>query len=424
MEKILILLSLQRQALEAETQSAFAHIIVNRTLQIVPYQQAVFWVMSGNKITLDKASGNVVIDDKTAHADDIRKTIESLINRNAPEIVKTAQEQKHIVIAPLTTPQDGLMGGLWLENDKEYQEADIQILQELSVSYAHALSLLSLRKRFGFFSSVKSVFRHRRYLVIAALVLFFLPVRQTITAPAEIVARDASIITIPHDGMVEKFMVQPGDSVTEGQIVAIMESTTLKAKADMANKELEVAEISLARLQREALADPNKKTELTVLESRIAEKRIEANYATEMQKNSEIEAPRAGTAIFSDVNKLQGKPAQMGAPLMQIANPDNPELLVRIPVQSMVPINKEARVEVYLNASPLFGKDADIRSIGYQASPDSDGLLTYKLRADFRDKDGLRIGWQGTAKIKGQWTILSYTILRRPIMAFRHLTGL
>ena len=424
MEKLFVLLSLQRQALEAPTRLSFAHSIVNQTLQLIPYQQAVFWSVKSGQISLEKASGNVILDDKGAYASDIKNHLRTFLDIENQVVIKHTHHEKQIAVVLFSTKQDGLLGGLWLENDKEYQDNEIQILQELAVSYSHALALLSLRKKYSFVTWIRDIVRHKKYLLIAVLVFLLLPVRQTITAPAEIVAQDADIITIPHDGMVDKVLVKPGDNVEKDQVVAVMESSALTAQLEIAKQELDIAQMSLARLQREALGDATKKADITLLESQIAEKKIRADYAQDMQQNSEIKSSRSGTAIFSDANKAEGKPMVMGAPLMTIADPQNAELLIRVPSEALIPIDKSASVEVYLNASPLFGRDAVIKTIGYQPSLDPDGMLTYKLRANLLDKEDVRIGWQGTAKIKGGWTVLSYSVLRRPIVAFRHLTGI
>ena len=247
---------------------------------------------------------------------------------------------------------------------------------------------------------------------------------QTITAPAEIVAKNANYVTVPYEGMVEKILVDPGSVVEKGQVLALMENSTLSAQATMAEQALAVAESSLSRLRREALSNPDKKNDLNLLESEIEEKKIEYAYAKQRQDESKIKAPKAGTAVFSDARKLEGKPARMGEVLMMVADPLESELLIRVPVESLTSVEKSAQVRFYLNVSPFSGREAVLTSSGYQASPDPDGLLTYKFRAEIKDRDGLRIGWQGTAKIKGEWTILSYALLRRPLIAFRHLTGI
>lgn len=112
-----------------------------------------------------------------------------------------------------------------------------------------------------------------------------------------------------------------------------------------------------------------------------------------------------------------------GTKIMTVADPSTVDVLMRVPVEALIKINHSAPVKFFLNVSPLSGLRAEIRSIGYQASPDSDGLLTYKIRATPTTKEDLRIGWKGTAKIRGDWTMLSYALLRRPVMALRRLTG-
>ena len=109
---------------------------------------------------------------------------------------------------------------------------------------------------------------------------------------------------------------------------------------------------------------------------------------------------------------------------MEIAAPGNTQLLVRIPVDALIDFDHDAGLYFYPNVSPLKKIKADITAVGYQASPDPDGLLTYKVRATFDDKEqAFRIGWKGTAKIYGDWTVLSYAVLRRPLIALRQLGG-
>ena len=107
-----------------------------------------------------------------------------------------------------------------------------------------------------------------------------------------------------------------------------------------------------------------------------------------------------------------------------IADTSRYDALIRIPVDAMVPLKSESLASLYLNVAPLSSHDAIIKSIGYQASPDPDGLLTYKVYASPVDAADLRSGWKGTAKIRGEWTILSYAVLRRPLAALRRMTGI
>jgi hypothetical protein len=182
--------------------------------------------------------------------------------------------------------------------------------------------------------------------------------------------------------------------------------------------------MALSRAGMESLRSEDKKQELQQLRSDIDLKRVDYEFARQKFEKSKILAPVKGVAIFSDKSALTGRPMQTGEAIMVIADPNEVELLVRIPVHSFLPVEEGHPLSFYLNSSPLNNRGATITSIGYQASKDVDGLMTYKIRAKMDDPDNTRIGWKGTAKIKTDWSILGYALLRRPLIAFRNLTGL
>lgn len=427
MEKLFTLLELQHQAQAAQSRDALLHIIVNETHKLVPYTQAVFWSTLGLSLKLEKVSGNADIDPQSMYAADLKKNIRQESAKIDITVTNLNPEQhgSHGAVLYFRTQEEGLLGGLWLENAAPYSDAEKRILEELSGIYGQCLALWSLRSHAAFLGSWKKI-KHGKVLALAAAaLLIFLPVRMTITAPAEIVAREAQIVTIPFDGMIGDVHVRPGDTVKEGQNVASMDQQAIQAQIDMAQQEMMVVQSGLSRVQRESLASPDKKMNMIQLQEEIESKRIAYDYAVSMKERSDIAASRSGIAIFSDVHSVRGKPARTGDKIMMIADPQDYEVLIRVPAEAMVPIDQSSDAELFLSVSPLSSYDIKVNNIGYQAGPDADGLLTYKVTAslDGKHKD-MRIGWKGTAKIKGEWTILSYAILRRPILSLRNLTGL
>ena len=420
MDKLFTLLEIQHQAQEAQSRDALLHIIVNDTKKLIAYDQAVFWSAEGLTLKLEKISGNAVLDPQSTYAADLRKSL-----KREMAAASTVKLLPAGAILMFRTGEEGLLGGLWLECATPYSDAEKRILEELSLTYAQAIALWSLRRLSSFFPAFKKN-KHTKYAALAAiLIAFFFPVRQGITAPAEIVAREAEIVTVPFDGVLETIHVRPGDAVKEGDVLASMEQQSLQSQMDMAAQEMAIVQSALSRVQRESLASPDKKMNLTELQEEIESKKIAYDYAKDLKSRSEIRALNDGIAVFADANALRGKPVHTGDKIMMVADPSEYELLIRVPVDSMVPVKSDAPVKFFLNVAPLGGHKADIRSIGYQATPDADGLLTYKILATLEDngKD-LRIGWKGTAKIKGDWTTLSYTILRRPFIALRNMTGI
>lgn len=443
MEKLLTLLDLHKQASMAPDTKSFEFAALNQTHKLVPYKQAVSWTRTDLGIKIEGVSGNVSLDQNGSYAQWLKKHLKK---HTVPELAENPENNvlcySHDNMAPadqadwkeyasahgaaitFRTPQDGILGGLWLERDKAFDDMEKILLEEISLLYAQTLSLLKLREKARFLSFYKRLKKHKAILWVVLIALCFLPVRLSITAPAEIVAQSPTVITVPYDGVLDKIMVKPGETIRPDQILFEMDRTELDGEIKSSEQALKTAQKNLSRIRRESLREPEKKADITKLSSEIEARKIEYNHARQLIEKSTMRATKPGVAIFSDSNDFEGRPVRTGEKVMVIADPENIELLIKVPMDNMVPISKEDAVSFYLNVSPLQGYEAEIISMGYQAGIDPDGLLTYKIRARILDQSDIRIGWKGTAKIKGEWSILSYSILRRPLAIFRHITGL
>lgn len=435
MDRLFTLIELHRRAQQAESITAFGHIAVNESHKLIPYDEAVFWLNDRGAITLEMVSGNALLEKDAPYA----LALKELIGRHVGELSVTPschitaanemaslpdREACHGVLAGFVLNGKGVIGGLWLLRQKPFQDAECQILQELAQGYAAGLGLHVLQSRPTPLSTWRGIKKRPKLMLTALIVLALWPVRLSVSAPAEIAARDALLVSIPFDGTIEEVLVSPGDIVAKDQPLARMEQTALRARMEMAQESLSVAQARLSRVRREVLSNPEKRMEMGTLQAEIALKKIDYDFAKSLLGRSDIVAPRDGIAIFPDKNALLGKPVTTGDSLMQIAGTQEKELLVRIPAEAMIPLDGKNSVRFHMNARPFKGYDAQVRTMGYQASTDADGLLTYKIRCTLLDSaDDVRIGWKGSATIKGPWTVLSYAVLRRPLAALRRSLG-
>ena len=165
-------------------------------------------------------------------------------------------------------------------------------------------------------------------------------------------------------------------------------------------------------------------SELRALQEDIKIKNLEYNYAQKLFERSEIKSKRNGIAIFSDKSTLEGSPFSTGQKIMSIADPKEIELLIRVPIAAMLNLSNATDIKFFLNTAPLNTINATIKSVGYKASSDPDGLMTYKIRGKIPLNHDLRIGWKGIAKIHTHRTILAYAIFRRPLISLRKMIGL
>lgn len=439
MEKLFHLIDIQRRAIEADSVQELSHIVLNETINLVDYKVALFWRMDETGVTLENVSGNSALDPKGHYANELKAFIRKQL-KNASQSVDgrsflrtfkskqtpfTDAPYSDYLLSVFRTKKENIVGGFWLQSTAAFTEADLRILEELSVSYAHSMAILYLRGRKGIFSRALSSTKGRTVAIAAVLGILLFPVKLTVTAPAEIVARSPHVVTAPYDGVLENIPVDPGDLIEKDGVIARMESVNQDAQMKRSAQELQIAKARLSRIRRESLANPEKKVELRQIQSDIESLQVEFDYAKLVADRALVRTPQAGMAVFADAKALEGKFLRTGEVVMQIADPEDTEILIRVPVDGMAPISEDAEISFFLNIEPLKGYSANVLTVGYQASQDVDGLLTYKVRGKLMEgHDHIRIGSKGTAKIYGDWTILSYAMLRRPLTALRIFLGI
>jgi multidrug efflux pump subunit AcrA (membrane-fusion protein) len=319
-----------------------------------------------------------------------------------------------------------LIGGLWLEDSNELNEADAELLKEVAASYGLCFAHLKLSaQKTSYFSGGKA----RKYKLIATLIAimaFCFPVQLKITAPAEVISDKPFIISAPFDGLLDNVYVEPGQTIKKGDRLASMDKTELEARFETVEQELKIAQAAYAKTGLEALRNSERKADLRGLQADINARKTALKHAEIFLERSDIIAERDGIAIFSDQSTLINRPFRAGEKIMTIADQESAALLVRVPAQALLPVKEGTEFSFHLNPEPLTNRSARLNVIGYEPSQDSDGLLTYKLRAeiDEDDRDAVRIGWQGTANVPSKRSILGYAVLRRPLIALRDMIGL
>jgi len=428
-EKLLLLQSLQRQVRSRKTAAELAFMMVNETYRLVSYRQAVFWSKENG---IEAVSGLAEVEKNSPYllwlSDFIARQLPQQKADEAVRVLTAKDTEIHdkkdwktwcaanAVLIALYGRDGNVTGALWIDREEIFATLDKILLDELADAYGYAIQALrgGTKKAAGWRIKILSL------CVFGALCW---PVTLSVTAPAEVVAKDPYIISIPFDGTLADILVAPNAEVKEGTALAKIDDTALRSKAAEAQHRQAMAQAVLEKAERESITAPEKKQELAALRAEIALRQQEFNYAQDLLGQSVITAPRDGVAIFSDKNDLRGRPVKMGDRIMMLAPPHETELLIRVPVDAMIEIDEQLPPVFFLNTAPLKKHEAHLKTIGYQASMDPDGLLTYKIRAGFEEGDAQRIGLTGTAKLYGGRGILAYSIFRRPLISLRRLLG-
>ncbi|WP_448188736.1 efflux RND transporter periplasmic adaptor subunit [Azospirillum sp. sgz301742] len=425
------LLQIERRARAAATVEELGFLAVNETLGLVRYRQAVLWSRDGRIAAL---SGVPLVDRNAPYVLWLTRALAWAQAAHGgggavplaaadlpPELARDWADwlPPHGLWLPL-----GESGALLLAREEPWGAAEAHVLGYVADAYGHAWSALE-RRRGGWRLPKK---RGRAVLMAAALALavgaLAFPMPQSALAPAEVIARAPTLVRAPIDGVVDRFEVTPNQAVAEGQVLLVLDRTRLQNRLEVARKALEVAEAEHRQASQQALFDPRSKANLAMLKGRIDQQAAEVTYVKELLSRVEIRAPRAGIAIFDDVNDWIGKPVTIGERILTVADPQETELEIRLPVADAIALATGSDVRLFLNVDPQRPIPAKLSFAGYQADTTPEGVLAYRLKAEFDPgAPQPRIGLKGIAKLYGQDSTLGLALLHRPLAALRQRLG-
>lgn len=437
---LLTLTALRDKALAADSLNALAFCIANDPYPLLRFRQSlVFEQRAGGQFELLCVSGLAKPQEDSPYLVWLRRSMPWLaghVTGNDPvwlarEAVQPPQEVADgwaewwpdgAWCVPIHGKNGQRLGLVLFLQEQPVQEQMQPLLQGLIQTWAYCWSSLSGQGR------LKGWRPSRRQVLLALAVLaalLLVPVRQTALAPAEIVSRQAQIISSPIDGVIAQVHVRPNQPVEAGTLLFSLDETTLRNRAEVLRKEVAVADAELVAASQRAFDSPQSKGELTVLTGKAQQRRSELAGVQAQLDRTQVVAPRAGVAVYSDPNDWLGKPVVTGERILLVADPAQPAMLVQLPVADAIALEPGAPVTLYLTAYPLQPLHGTILETSYQAKLNEESVVAYRLLASIEDADGVsrRLGLHGTAKLYGERVALGYYLLRRPIASARAWLG-
>ena len=438
--KIARLISLEKKTREAKSKDELNFIVVNETREIIDYTTSFLLLKSATDKFHINAISDIASIDRTAP---LVTFVESVINHKTKKDLKEIEsidleqfskkikKQKpknipqYLLCIPIFSPQRGLQGYLLLARNKNFNDNENELVQHLSRTYGHAYNTFLTN------FSIKNFFKKnftgkKRWITISVIILIFLfPVRMTSTAPVEVVAKNPFLITSPFDGVVKKIIANNNDQTKPGDLLVLLEDIDLSNEFNLAKQSLQVAEKELLRTRQSSFTDNEQKSRLAELVAQVDLKRVELKSAERKLKNSKIYSEKKGVVIVDRKSDWQGKPVAVGEKILTIADPNNIEFLIWLPVKDSIVINQDANTNIFLDINPMSSYKGNIIRSTYEPELSPEEVLSYKLISSFKgNRDTPRIGLRGTAKVYGNRTILFYYLFRKPITFIRQLIGI
>ncbi|MEM7703409.1 MAG: HlyD family efflux transporter periplasmic adaptor subunit [Pseudomonadota bacterium] len=410
-------------------------LIANEVRALVPYDQLFVFEQPriGEEMVCTAASSLPEVDRHSPFIQDLESALASLDTDYSTEKPQAfllgslsqagalaGHPFQEIYWQPLLRANGNRFAGLFLMRSEPLREKERFRINRISETSAHAWRALT---------SDEPVHRIRRIgrrekigLAVAGIVIALFPVRMTALAPVEVVPARPYTIAAPISGVIERIAVAPNANVARGEALVFFDDLQLSNELDLAGEKLEVARTRLARAQSSAFSEEDESRDIATLRAELQLAEADYRFAKDVLSRITLSAPVAGKAIYSDRRDWEGRAVNIGDPILQVAASEEVLFKIDLPAKSQMAIGRDAPVEVWLDAQPLWSLDGSVEQASYQARMTPEGVLAFAVTAR-PNGESPRIGSRGTAKLYGDWVPLIYSILRRPIAAVRQTIG-
>jgi Biotin-lipoyl like/HlyD family secretion protein len=425
------LLQQERRARQAPAKE-LPYVLVNETAELIPYRQAVLWRKDIAKI--EAVSGVAKPEHNSPYSlwlKAVFKYIEQ--SENASQIIALTKTDLPLELAkdwaewlpehglwmPLPSPS-GEKYVLTLFREEAWNEAEIHLLYYLAEAYGHAFSLVEAASPAIPWLERLKVRKTQFILGSLLLLALFFPIRQSVLAEAEVVARKPTLVRAPLEGVVETFYVLPNEAVKVGQKLFSLDRTELRSRLEVAKEKRDIAQTEYLQTTQQAMLDPTVKHELAGLKSKWDQESAEVDYVSTLLQRCDVLATIAGVTVFDDPNDWLGRPVTQGEKILAVANPQYVELEIRLPMEDLIVLESGSEVLFFSNITPHKPLDASLNYFSYRASPTPADVMAYRLKASFAENEELpRLGYHGTAKLYGSRRPFILWLLRKPIQTAR-----
>ena len=442
---LLVLLELSRRARQAKNADELGFLLVNGTHMLLPYRQASIWLEGEGSVRA--LSGVVKPEENAPYVQWLSKLMVAVTAKPLESPVIDIQQLPEEIQADwdewlpayaITLPLEIEAGGLFLmAREIAFSENELALLQEWLSIWQHAWRAMKYVRKPNSFASRGAFMRwlrgnpnlpwyqRKRFVIPAALLIVMLwPVRLTVLAPGELVPGHPEVIRAPIEGVISQFHVQPNQTVKKGQRLFDFDEALLQSRVQVAAETLETARAQYRQTTQLALIDPKYRPELANLAGTIEQHRSEYVYLKGQLGRTQINASVDGVVLFDDPSIWQGRPVAVGERVMRIAQPQDVEVEVWLPIADAIPIKEGSEVRLFLQANPLSPVHAKLRYVSHDAVQRPDGAYAYRVRATLSEKTSHRVGLKGTARLGSERTTLIYWLLRRPFALVRTLLGI
>lgn len=433
------------KAIDAPNKQSLGFVIVNGTHDLIKYDRAILFEIRKNKMELVNISGQTSINPYSELYQKLTGLANTIKDPSVPQMLNTqafpgkeqqwSDYQKHLAMAVLWLPifaHNQLILGLWLErwNVTHVEEPSKETLQLLTQNLlpGYGTTWSKFRRQF----TLKPVSRTRQQMWIvgiaaALLASLLIRVPLRVVAPCEVVPKDPIVITAPLEGIVEKVVVKPGDSVQEGTPLVKYDDRVPLQEYKVAQNQVDIIQ---AQINRALSPSPTEKVkssleDLSILKLKLAKEKLALELADYNMRHITVKAPKAGTVMIDDPDEWSGKPVHIGEKIMKVIDLSKTKIKIWVPENDNIELDAARPLRIYLNIDPDKSREAKLNYIGNEVTLSEKHIPSFIAEANWvHPQSDEKPGLKGTAILYGQKVSLLYYLARKPWAFLRNTFGI
>ncbi|MBX2837627.1 MAG: efflux RND transporter periplasmic adaptor subunit [Gammaproteobacteria bacterium] len=266
---------------------------------------------------------------------------------------------------------------------------------------------------------LKKKSQRRTQLTIAAallgLIMTLFPVTHHVSGRVVIEAADQQVIVAPIGGHIASSHARAGDSVSQGQLLATLDTHDLQLEVDKWMSE----QAKNTSAYSQALASHDR-TELSRLRADADRIEAELNLVQQNLTRSEIRAPMSGVLLSGDLSQSLGAPVTTGDVLFEVGSSNRHRVVIKIDEQDVGFVKPEQFARVRMASVPHRLWQAKVDTVQPVAVAEK-GASYFRLPATFDTAvSELRPGMEGVAKIEVGRRALIWVATHRPLSRLRY----
>jgi len=232
-------------------------------------------------------------------------------------------------------------------------------------------------------------------LALALCVLLLWPVADRVTAHTVIEGRVRQVLTAPFEGFIAEVLVRPGETVTQGQLLARLDDRELKLEQHKFRSERDQADgkARQAMAEHDAPALILAQTDVRQAEAQLA--LVEAKLA-----RAGLVAPMDGLVVTGDWAQQIGSPVEVGKEMFEIATTGGYRVVLHVADRDISRVRVGQPGMLRLTGQPQTTYAFEVARVTATAKVE-EGINGFRVEAEWQgDVPALSPGMQGVGKIE------------------------